>query len=254
MHMGQFGRPVPKYQNTVDLDPTNFPARIALANLLLHDNRIDDAQIQANAVMAARPNNPDLHALLSGHRFQARRQRFGDHRDAPRHQLNPKQAIFHDNLAFLLSADSNSTAAVEEELKKAVSLDPKSASPKVQLMAFYARNNRLPQAEQIGWSAAEADPKNLAVREDLAKVILAMGDQSRAEQVLRQASHDFADNPQGVRLLADYYTSSGQFDKAKTEFASLAAQHPKDDSLQKAYARALIQAGDLTTARSVVDS
>ncbi len=254
MHMGQFRQAGAEYQKTVDLDPTNFPARIALANLLLHDNRIDDAQIQANAVMAARPNNPDLHALLSGIAFRRGENDLAITEMRRAIELNPKQAIFHDNLAFLLSADSNSTAAVEEELKKAVSLDPKSASPKVQLMAFYARNNRLPQAEQIGWSAAEADPKNLAVREDLAKVILAMGDQSRAEQVLRQASHDFADNPQGVRLLADYYTSSGQFDKAKTEFASLAAQHPKDDSLQKAYARALIQAGDLTTARSVVDS
>ena len=252
MHMGQFRQAYVEYQKTVDLDPTNFPARIALANLLLAGGRIDDAQSQANVVMAARPNSPDLHALLSAIAFKRGQKDLAIAEMRRAIELEPNRATFHDNLAFLLSANSNTASPVEEELKKAVSLDPKSASPKILLMAFYARTNRLPEAEQVGWSAAEADPKNLAVRQDLAKVILDEGDQTRAEQVLRQASHDFADNPRGVRLLADYYASTGQFDKAKTEFAAIAAQHPKDDSLQKSYARALIQAGDLTTARSFI--
>ncbi len=254
MHMGQFRQAYGEYQKTVDLDPTNFPARIALANLLLAGGRIDDAQAQANAVMAARPNNADLHSLLSAIAFKRGQK---DQAIAEMHraiELDPNRATFHDNLAFLLSANSSAPPTVEEELKKAISLDPKSSSPKILLMAFYARNNRLPEAEQVGWSAAQADPKNMAVRQDLAKVILQMGDQARAEQVLRQASRDFADNPQGVRLLADYYVSTGQFDKAKAEFATIAAQHPKDESLQKAYARALIEDGDVTTARTVVAS
>jgi predicted Zn-dependent protease len=61
----------------------------------------------------------------------------------------------------------------------------------------------------------------------LAQVILKQGNQAKAEEVLRQASNDLADNPQGVRMLADYYVGSGQIDKAKAEFASLAQKYPK---------------------------
>ncbi|MGH9560818.1 MAG: tetratricopeptide repeat protein, partial [Terracidiphilus sp.] len=38
MHMGQIKQSYVEYQKTVDLDPTNFPARIALANILLRAN------------------------------------------------------------------------------------------------------------------------------------------------------------------------------------------------------------------------
>ncbi len=252
MHLGQFRQAYVEYQKTVDLDPTNFPARIALANLLVAGGRLDDAQAQANAVMAARPNSPELHALLSAIAFKRGQKDLAVTEMRRAIELDPNRPTFHDDLAFLLSADPNSTAAIEQELKKAIALDPKAPNPKILLMAFYTRNNRLPEAEQVGWSAAEADPKNVAVRQDLAKVILSMGDQARAEQVLRQASRDLAGDPQGVRLLADYYISTGQFDKAKAEFATIAAAHPKDESLQKAYARALIEAGDINTARSVV--
>ena len=254
LHMGRFGPAYAEIQHTVDLDPANFSARISLANLLLAGGRIDDAQAQANTVLAARPNNPDLHVLLSAIAFKRGDRDLSLTEMRRAIQLDPNRAALHDNLSFLLSADPSNAAATEEELKKAVALDAKSANPKILLMAFYVRNNRLPEAEQIGWSAVAADPQNVAVREDLARVILRMGDQARAEQVLRQASHDLADNPQGVRLLADYYTSSGQFDKAKAEFASLAQKYPSNAALQKAYARSLIQVNDLATARTVIAS
>ncbi len=47
------------------LQPTNYKARIDLGNLLLAGGKTDDAEKQAFVVMAAEPNNPDVHALLS---------------------------------------------------------------------------------------------------------------------------------------------------------------------------------------------
>ena len=252
MHMGQYRQAYAEFQRTLDLDPTNFSARLTMANLLLAAGKVDDAQAQANMVMAARPNNPDLHALLAAIAFRRGNRDLAVTEMHNALNLDPNRAAFHDSLAFFLSSDPASTTATEDELKKAVSLDPKAVNPKVLLMAFYAKNNRLPEAEQIGWSAVAADPKSVPLREDLAQVILKEGDQPRAEQVLRQASHDLADNPQGVRLLADYYTATGQSDKAKAEFASLAQKYPSNVPVQKGYARALIQANDLGTARTVI--
>lgn len=254
LHTGQLRDADAEFQRTVDLDPTNYDARISLANLLLAGGRVDDAQAQADVVMAARPNNPDLHALLSGIAFRRgdRNQAMTEIRRAL--DLDPNRGAFHDNLAFLLSADPANSSKAEDELKKAVALDPKSVNPKLLLIGYYERNNRLPEAEQVSWSAVAVDPKNLLVRENLAQIILKEGDQARAEQVLRQASQELAGDPQGVRVLGDYYSSSGQFDKAKAEFARLAAKYPSNVALEKAYVRSLIQVNDLSTARTEVAS
>ena len=65
VHLGQFGPAYGELSRTVELQPTNYKARIDLGNLLLAGGKTDDAQKQANAVMAAQPNNPDVHAMLS---------------------------------------------------------------------------------------------------------------------------------------------------------------------------------------------
>jgi predicted Zn-dependent protease len=53
-------------------------------------------------------------------------------------------------------------------------------------------------------------------------------------------------------VLADYYASTGQIDKAKAEFASLAQKYPKNLAVQEGYVRILIEVKDYATAQSVV--
>lgn len=252
MHAGQLGPAFAEFRHTVDLQPANYDARIALGNLLVAGGKVDDAKAQADAVLAAQPNNPDAHALLSG--ISNKR---GDRDKALSEMyraidLDPERAIFHEDLALLFSGDPRNAASMEAELKKALSLDPKLVDPRIMLATFYMKSNRWAEAEQAGWSAVAANPKSLSARESLAHVFFTQGEEAKAEQVLRQASQDLADNPQGVRVLADYYMSSGQFDKARTEFANLAARYHSNVSVQKGYVRALIQVNDINTARTVV--
>ena len=251
-HLGQLSGAYGELVRTVDLQPTNFTARIDLGNLLIMSGKPDDAQAQANAVLAAQPNNPDVHALLSAiavRRGQKDQALIEIQRAI---EIDPGRATFHEDLALLQSADTTQAASVEDELKKAVALDPKSVNAKLILAAFYARNNRLAEAEKLSWDAVATDPKSLAARANVAEVILKEGDQARAEEVLRQASKDFANDPQGVRILADYYASSGQMDKAKAEFSSLAAKYPKNVSVLKGYVRVLLEVKDFATAQTVV--
>ena len=252
LHMGALSAAYGELQRTVNLQPANYKARIDLGDMLLAGGRIDDAQAQANAVMAAQPNNADVHSLLS--RIAARRGQ-KDLALAEIHralELAPNEAVLHETLALLEAGDSTQASSVEDELKKSVALDPKSVSAKLLLASFYARNNRLQDAEQVCWKAVATDPKSLSAREALVQMILRQGDQRRAEQVLRQTSNDLADSPQGVRLLADYYAASGQIDKAKAEFTSLAHKYPKNVSVQEGYVRILLQVKDYTTAQAVV--
>ena len=253
IHLGQFVAAYRELARTVDLQPTNYKARIDLGNLLLAGGKTDDAEVQAKAVLAAQPNNPDAHALLSAIALKR-----GD-RDQALVELQralalaPDRAAFHDDMALLQSGDPTKTASVEEELKKAVELDPKSVNAKLVLAAFYIKYSRWAEAEKASWDAIATDPKNLSARATLAQVFLRQGNQARAEDVLRQASQDLADNPQGVRILGDYYLSAGQMDKAKAEFSRLAAKYPKSVTLQKAYLRVLLQVKDYATAQTLLN-
>ena len=252
LHMGALSAAFGELQRTVNLQPANYKARIDLGNMLLAGGKTDDAQAQADAVIAAQPDNADAHALLS--RVAARRGQkelaFTEIRRAL--ELAPSEAILHETLALLEAGDVTLGASVEEELKKAVALDPKSVNAKLLLAAFYAKNSRWPEAEQAGQNAIATDPKNLTARESLAQIYLKQGNQWKAEEALRQASNDLPDNPQGVRLLADYYVGSRQTDKARAEFTSLAKKYPKNLSVQEGYVRILIQVKDFATAQTVV--
>jgi tetratricopeptide (TPR) repeat protein len=254
MHLGQLSAAYGELTRTVDLQPTNYKARIDLGNLLIAGGKIDDAQKQADAVKAALPDNPDLHAMLSAIAVKRGQRDLALTEMSRALQLEPSRAAFHEDFALLQSSDPTKVSAVEDELRKAVALDQKSVSAKLMLAAFYARSGRLQDAEKTGWAAVATDPKSISARASLAQIVLKEGDQPRAEEVLRQASKDLADNPQGVRMLADYYEGSGQMEKAKTEFAALAAKYPKSASVQKGYVRLLLQVKDFATARTVVDA
>jgi Tfp pilus assembly protein PilF len=214
-HLGEISDARAELVRTVDLQPANYSARVDLGNLLFAGGRTDEAKIQADAVMAEQPDNPGVHALLSA--IEVRRgqkdQALIEIRRAL--ELDPNRAAFHDDLAILQAGDQARNPAVEEELKKAIALDPKSTNARLLLATFYVRNNRLPEAEKTSWDAVTADPRSLAARANVPQVILKEGYRERAEQVLRQAAKELSDSPQGVTLLADYYADSGQLDKAR---------------------------------------
>jgi Tfp pilus assembly protein PilF len=54
LHLGQFGPAYSELSRTIELQPTNSKVRIDLGNLLVAAGKTDDAQKQADAVMAAR--------------------------------------------------------------------------------------------------------------------------------------------------------------------------------------------------------
>jgi tetratricopeptide (TPR) repeat protein len=252
LQMGALSAAYSDLQKTVQLAPSNLKARVDLGNMLLAGGKIDEAQAQANAVLGAQPDNADAHALLA--RVAARK----GQSDVALAEINralaiaPNEAALHETMALLEVNDPTKVSNVEAELKKSVALDPKAVNAKLLLAAFYVKSNRLQDAEQISWSAVAADPRSLSARENLAQIILRENDPARTEQVLRQASSDLSDDPQGVRLLADYYTSTGQIEKAKGEFANLSRKYSKNLNVQEGYVRILLDTKDFATAQTVI--
>jgi tetratricopeptide (TPR) repeat protein len=252
LHMGAMNAAFGEFQKTVNLQPSNSKARLDLGNIFLAGGKVDDAQAQAAAVLQAQPDNADAHALLSRIAAKHGQKDVALNEIHRALQLAPNEAALHETLALLQSSDATQNASVENELKKAIALEQKSVNAKLLLAGFYIKENRLQDAEQISWAAVATDPKNLSARENVARIVLLEKDPFRAEQVLRQAAKDLADNPRGVRLLADYYLNSGQIDKAKAEFTGLVKQYPKNVPVKEGYVRALLQAKDFAAAQTVV--
>ena len=71
-------------------------------------------------------------------------------------------------------------------------------------------------------------------------MLIQEGKKDEIESFLRQTKNDLASNPEGYRMLGDYYYAVGDLDKAVAEFASLHEEHPKDIRAKKNYVQLLI--------------
>jgi tetratricopeptide (TPR) repeat protein len=252
VHVGQYGGAYAELTKAVSLQPSNFSARIELGNLLIAAGNVNGAQEQANSAAALQPDAADLHALLS-----AIAMRKGQTEQARKElqraiALDPQRSEFHEDLALIDAKDPANSGSVEDELKRAVSLDSKSVEPRLILAGFYAKAARWADAEKAIRDAIAVDSKSPQAREALAQVFLRQGDQGKAEEVLRAAANDFAKDQKNSSIVADYYERTGQFDKSKSEFAALAGKYPNNLQFQEGYVRSLLQIKDYATAGSVI--
>ncbi len=238
-------------QRTVALDPANMQARLDLGNMLLAGGVPEKAKDQAKAVLAAQPNNADGYALLS-----RVAQRQGDHDGALtliQHalQIDPNRAAFHTSLGLLEASGTEGKAAGEQELQRAVSLNPKDPSARLALAGLLARNGDNQGAEQQVQAGVQAAPDSLQARMMLAQLYLRENNQPKAEETLLQAAKDMPDKDQPASILLRFYAQTHQLPRGESVFADLHKQHPNSSAIAVEYARVLLmtnqydKAGDL---------
>ena len=227
-------------QRTVALDPANIQARLDLGNMLLAGGLPVKSKEQANAVLAAQPNNADAYALLS-HIAQ----RAGDHDGAltliqRALSIDPNRGAFHTSLGLLQAAGPEGKAAGQQELQKAVDLNPKDPAPHLALAGLLARNGNLAAAEQQAEAGVQAAPENLQARTVLAELYIKDNNQAKAEQTLVQTVLDMPDKDQPPGILLSFYSQTHQIPKAEGVFADLYGKHPKSVPIGTQYARVLV--------------
>ncbi len=237
---------------TVDLQPSNVKARIDLGNLLLAGGASDRAVAQANAVLAIDSNNADAYALLAtaaamkGDRATA----LTDINKAL--SLDPGRASFHATLGMIESSSPNTAGNAEDQLRKAVELDPKNVNAHLVLASLLAKKGDVAAAIEQIKGAIAGDPKNIAARGALAQLYLEHGQKAEAEQTLLQTATELGSTPQGANMLRSYYMSTGQVDRAETVYAGLVSKDPKSAPLKIAYTRILLAKHDVPKAKSEV--
>ncbi len=251
----QLGSMIPAYQElqrTVTLDPSNIQARLDLGSMLLAGGVPDRAKEQAQAILNAQPNNADAYALLShiamkqGNRDQALSQ--------IQHALSidPNRAAFHTALGLLQASSPESKAAGEQELQKAVALNPKDPSSRLALSELLAHSGDMQGAEQQAQAAVQAAPQNFQARVVLAGLLMHDNNQAGAEQTLVQAVKEMPDKDQPASLLLSYYGQTKQLGRAEASFADLHRDHPKSVPIEIEYARVLVMENKYDQAADVL--
>ena len=260
LKLGNRNRAFPELTRTVELAPDNYRAHTDLANLLLMARNPDgspmpDALKQAKAhldiLKDKQPDNPETHEAWAS--YYAVQNNLSAAIQEMQHAiaLDPNRSESYLQLA-LFHLGSNLPDKAEENFKKATEVDPKASNAQLALGGFYQSRNRLPEAESQFKHAVELDPKNPAPRAALVRLLMQEGKRDDAESFLRQTKLDMPDNPEGYRMLGDFYAAF-DVDKAVAEYGSLSADHPKDIQVKKNYIQLLILKSRLDEAARLND-
>ena len=248
LKLGDTNRAFQELNRSVDLAPDNYRAHTDLANLLVTVRNPDgsptpetlkQAKIHLDVLRDKLPNSPETHEAWAN--YYAAQNNIGAA------MLEMREAIAGDpnrSESYLLQAlfqlRSNLPDQAEANFKKATEVDPKAMNAQLALGGFYQSRNRLPEAEQQFQHAIGVDPKNPAPRAALVRLLMQEGKRDETESFLRQTKKDLSQNPEGYRMLGDFYFATGDIDKATTEYTSLYSDHPKDFLVKKNYVQLLI--------------
>ncbi|MFY9689131.1 MAG: tetratricopeptide repeat protein [Candidatus Acidiferrales bacterium] len=255
LKQGVLQRAFSELTQAVQLAPADLEAQLELANLLLAARKPADARDHAATVLKNNPGNAQALDIISS--ADAEQGDLAKAIDEAQKaiQMDVKRSASYVNLA-LLQERNNDAVDAERNLKKGLALDPKAVPAIAALGQFYEAQKRWPEAEQQFQSAIALEPNNPGLRTTLARLYLLEGRKDLAEKSLQEAKNSLGlkDNPAGYRLLADYYLSQGDLDKASSEFASLYAAHPTDLLVARPYAGILILQNRLDDATKVDDA
>ena len=202
----QFGRAKERAQLLLKDHPTDVKAKILLATSDAELGNLQDALAEAGQAVATAPDDSAPYLTLG---------------------------IIHEKLGQLDDA--------EQDFQKAVSLGPTSLPSRMSLGDFYRRRRNWADAENQYRAASAAMPKSVAPWTALTSLYVLWGKKDFAEQNLQNAKKMMPEQPEGYRLLGEFYLATGDFAKAAAEYGSLYQQHPKDLFVRKRYIELLIR-------------
>ena len=256
LKLGDTQRAFQELSRTVELAPDNYRAHTDLANLLvtvrnpdgsLVPDALKQAKTHLDLLKDKQPNLPETHEAWANY-YAAQNNLTAAMQEVQQTiSLDPHRSESYLLLA-LLQRRSNMTDQAEASFKKAVETDPKAMNAQLALGGFYQSHNHLAEAEQQFRHAIDISPKDSAPRAALVRLLLQEGKRDDAEAFLRQTKKDLPDNPEGYRMLGDFYFAVGELDKAVDEYASVYKVHPKDIQAKKNYIQLLILKNQLNEA------
>jgi tetratricopeptide (TPR) repeat protein len=220
-----------EFNQTIGLDPANADAKMNAAKLLIGSRQFTEAQTLAQTVIRTDPRNAEAHAIL-GQKYLLTHNlpnALAELRKAV--DLNPQRVEGYAAVGSVYLAQGKPEEA-EAAYQKAVQVKPNSVQAHMALGEFFFAQHKMAQAEAALRTACTLDARAVTPRLLLGRTYVLTGQSGEAEDLYAKLKAAAPDDPRAYQALGLYYLSSGQKDKAVSEFQSLAGKKPKDKSVQ----------------------
>ncbi len=273
-----------EYQNALQIDPKDIPARYAMAQAMEHLNQWQNAAghyqyiINEDAkhtgaryhlgriYLAARSYDKSLELAEDALRIDAsyldakalRGAALAKKGDAARGMQDALAVLEKDpghKEAVALAAslylndkqDDKAIALLQEGIKR----NPQEAALQILLGSIYLNRNENEKGVAIFRDIVKLEPANLGHRARLAALMMKLGKVDEAEAALRQGVSDNADNVQAKLLLVDFLAKQMGKERAEKQLHEYIEAEPKNEALRNGLAGLYLGVGDVDKAKQV---
>ena len=170
---GNYPAAVKAYERGLAVEPRNVELLNSLGFALFQQGKSQEAVVALEKAIEADPKHWKAHNNLALAAIDLGELEVAEAHFRESLSIKPQPAIYND-LGFVLEREGLSDEAVAM-YRKAVKLDPKSASANYNLGSFLARSGKHTEAVDYLRAAIEADPTNAAAQQTLTQVLESLG-------------------------------------------------------------------------------
>jgi tetratricopeptide (TPR) repeat protein len=283
---GKTNEAILEYRRTIQLDPKNTTARLALARIFIAQQDYASAYQQLNKVLQNTPDNEEAQGVMADLMLKSRKfpeaQQWASGlisknqdniaalmilaqsafamkdlslaKTTTDHvlELDPKNSTAW-YLRAILQLGSKQNSNSEASLLRAIEYNPDSAAPVEALAGLLAQRGDLPAAEAMVRKVLTKSPENIQVHYLLAAVLIAQNRPKEVEEVFRRTVVMGEKDPGHRGMLARYYVISGDISAAQSEYQKILKKHPDDVQNGLQLAAVLLEQGHTSDAKRMVD-
>ncbi|AGA91774.1 Tfp pilus assembly protein PilF [Thioflavicoccus mobilis 8321] len=258
------------YGRAVELAPENYEARIGKGRLLVAANRLNDAEVEADAVLNAVPDDPGALALRgaierrrgnldaaiadAGRALRANpnyraalellarcrldQGRLDDAKIVLERAIaaHPDDAAFRIGLAAVLERNGD-VQGVIATLHDLIALQPAVQAHRLRLARIYAANAQLDAAEKTLRAVIDQSPGDLAPVVTLVRFLDETQDPEAGTAALESLSKAQPGNYPLRFALADRYRALGDSERAETIYRGIVSEQPEGENAARARGR-----------------
>ena len=220
-------RAVSEYKQAVEADPDSLFLRVELAELYSRISRIGDAIKEAEEVLKVNPKQDEAHRLLA----EIYLRNLGQNQS----ETNAKQSL-HKAI---------------EHLEAVTQINPTDTQSFVMLGRLYRMDNQTAKAEETFKKVLNSDPGSHSAIASLAQVYSDQGDYAQSIELIKKVpENDLESDSTLLGLLAYDYGQNHEYGKAVATYRKALEQDSDNQDLRRAYAEALVTAGNPAEARA----
>ena len=182
---GNYPGAVRAYERGLAVEPGNVELLNAMGFALFQQGKSKEAVVALEKALAVDPKHWKAHNNLALASIELGELEVAEAHYRESLAISPQPAIYND-LGFVLEREGLTEEAAEM-YRKALKLDPESASANYNLGASLGRSGQFAEAESHLRAAIEADPKNAAAHQAMAQVLERLGRTDEARKEMEMA-------------------------------------------------------------------